>query len=86
MDPPARFNLPKDLRYSKSVPKKGSSSPIIWGKHIYLTGEDACIMAFDRETGRLEWNTALKAPAAAGGADDDASQPARTGGQILCVG
>ena len=79
VDPPARFNLPKDLRYSKSVPKKGSSSPIIWGKHIYLTGEDACVMAFDRETGRLEWNTALKVPAAAGEPDDDAFQPAPMG-------
>ena len=79
VDPPARFNLPKDLRYSKSVPKKGSSSPIIWGKRIYLTGEGACIMAFDRETGRLEWNTALKVPAAAGEPDDDASQPAPMG-------
>ncbi len=60
-DPPTELDLAKDTRFSTPVPARGRSSPIVWGNRIYLTGEDACVMAFDRETGTLQWNTTLKA-------------------------
>lgn len=53
----------KDLRFKVDVPARGKSSPIIWGDRIYLSGEGNRIMAFDRASGRLLWNTALAAPA-----------------------
>lgn len=61
-DPPTKFDLAKDRRYSSLVPAGGRSSPIIWGKRLYLTGGDNCIMAFDRETGKLQWKTVLDVP------------------------
>ena len=79
-DPPAKFNLAKDLRYRTKVPKKGDSSPIIWGSRIYLTGGDTSIMAFDRETGRLQWNAMLKVPAADEPDDEEPIPMGKTAG------
>ncbi len=79
-NPPAKLDLARDTRFSTALPARGRSSPIIWGNRIYLTGEDACVMAFDRETGKLQWNTTLKVPGAAGKPDRDEPQPPPLGG------
>jgi len=78
--PPAKLDLAKDTRFSTALPARGRSSPIVWGNRIYLTGEDACVMAFDRETGKLQWNTTLKVPGATGKPDRDEPGPAPLGG------
>ena len=79
VDPPATLDLAKDTRFSTALPARGRSSPIVWGNRIYLTGEDACVMAFDRETGKLQWNTTLKVPGAVSEPDHDEPGPARVG-------
>ncbi len=63
-DPLVTIDPAKNTIYRVAVPASGQSSPIIWGDRIYLTGEDGRVMAFDRPTGKLLWNTQLKAPAA----------------------
>jgi len=62
-DPPSRIDLARDVIYSVAVPARGHSSPIVWGKHIFLTGEGDRIMAFERASGKLLWDTAIKSPA-----------------------
>ncbi len=62
-DPPVQIDLARDLRFKTAVPAKGHSSPVVWGERVYLTGEGDRIMAFDRGSGKLLWNTALDAPA-----------------------
>ena len=61
-DPPVAIDRRKDVRFRVAAPAKGQSSPIIWGDRIYLSGEGNRIMAFERASGKLLWNTALAAP------------------------
>ncbi len=79
-DPPAKFNLAKDTRFKTALPAQGRSSPIVWGERIYLTGGDASVMALDRATGKLQWNTALQVAAAASGPDNEERNPPPLGG------
>lgn len=62
-DPPVQIDLTRDVRFKVAVLAAGQSSPIVWGDRIFLTGEGQRVMAFDRATGRLLWNTELKAGA-----------------------
>jgi len=51
--------------WSVDVPLPGQSSPVVWGDRVFLTGasKERCeVYAFDRVTGRLLWQTAVKAP------------------------
>ena len=77
-DPPAELNLAEQLRWKVAVPAEGNNSPIIWGDRIFLTGKGQRIMAFDRATGKLLWNTAVTAPPAKAG-QEDASDESQAG-------
>ncbi|MCY3018324.1 MAG: PQQ-binding-like beta-propeller repeat protein [Planctomycetota bacterium] len=74
-DPPIKFDLAKDVLFRVDVPAKGHSSPIVWGERIFLTGEGDRVMAFDRASGKLLWNIALKAPVPASIPDDEKFKP-----------
>lgn len=57
---PTRWDVPagRNLRWSIEVPRDGSSSPIVWSNHVFLTGADGGIgelYAFDADTGHLRW-------------------------------
>ena len=49
-----------DYNWKVGLPAQGGSSPVLWGKQIFLTGDDAekksrSILCFDAESGRLLW-------------------------------
>ncbi|MDD4888577.1 MAG: PQQ-binding-like beta-propeller repeat protein [Phycisphaerae bacterium] len=60
-DPPVQIDMKRDVRWKAPVPAAGQGSPIIWGDKVFLTGEGSRVMAFQRATGKLLWNTELKA-------------------------
>jgi outer membrane protein assembly factor BamB len=68
---PRTADLRKAAIYSTAIPAKGHSSPIVWGERIFLTGEGDRIMAFDRASGKLLWNTMLKSADGMSARDDD---------------
>jgi len=48
----------KNILWKSAVAKPGFSSPIVWGNKVFLSGGDERIrrvMAFDTETGNLQW-------------------------------
>ena len=49
-----------DYNWKIDLPVKGSSSPVLWGKEIFLTGDDAeeksrSILCLDANSGRIQW-------------------------------
>ena len=49
-----------DYNWKVDLPVKGSSSPVLWGKQIFLTGDDAekksrSILCLDADSGRILW-------------------------------
>ena len=49
-----------DYNWKIDLPVKGSSSPVLWGKQIFLTGDDAgeksrSILCLDANSGRIQW-------------------------------
>lgn len=49
-----------DYNWQVDLPVQGSSSPVLWGKKIFLTGDDAnsgrrSILCLDVDTGRIQW-------------------------------
>ena len=48
----------RNIRWKTEVPMPGFSSPIVWGKRVFLTGGNKIkrqVMAFDADSGRLLW-------------------------------
>ncbi|MFT5470033.1 MAG: outer membrane protein assembly factor BamB [Verrucomicrobiales bacterium] len=50
----------EDYNWQIDLPVQGSSSPVLWGKQIFLTGDDAengrrSILCIDAESGRILW-------------------------------
>src|ERR1035437_790180 len=48
----------KNIGWKMEVPKKGKSSPVIWGDKIFITGaqEKICeVYCIDKETGKMLW-------------------------------
>ena len=58
--PPVDIDPKTDVLWKSPVPASGHSSPIVWGRRVFLTGEGMRILAFDRLTGKLLWNTQLQ--------------------------
>jgi outer membrane protein assembly factor BamB len=59
---PDRWSDPDNVLWRVNVPGSGNSSPIVWEDRIFLTtaydeGARRSILAFDREDGRLLWET-----------------------------
>jgi len=53
----------KGVLWKKTVPLSGFSSPVVWGKRLFLSGADKNareIYCFDTETGALLWQKAVK--------------------------
>ncbi|MDF1860386.1 MAG: PQQ-binding-like beta-propeller repeat protein [Verrucomicrobiales bacterium] len=50
----------KDYQWKIDLPVQGSSSPVLWGGRIFLTGDDAgngqrSILGIDADSGRIQW-------------------------------
>lgn len=61
---PLPWDAKKDVRWIVDVPGRGHGSPTIAGDSIYLATCDEgqgsqSVLAFDRETGQLKWNTVV---------------------------
>ncbi len=57
-----RWGPTENVLWATDVPGRGNSSPIVWGDHIFLTtardgGKRRSVLAFDRSSGRLLWET-----------------------------
>lgn len=60
--PPTQWDATKNVKWKTPVPGRGHSSPIVVGKHVYLTTADTTkqihsVLAFDRATGKPAWKT-----------------------------
>ncbi len=59
-DPPIAWDgeTGTGIRWKVDVPRPGTSSPVIWGNRLFLTGADATareVYCFDADTGALLW-------------------------------
>jgi len=59
---PDRWSDAENVLWRVEVPGEGNSSPIIWGRRLFLTtayekGTRRSILAFDRDNGRMLWET-----------------------------
>lgn len=53
----------ENIRWKVPIPKRGTSSPIAWGKRVFVTGADEAsrdVYAFEAETGALSWTHEVK--------------------------
>ena len=62
---PDRWSATENVRWRTQVPGSGNSSPIVWRDRIYLTtardgGTRLSLLAFDRFTGKLAWETSAQ--------------------------
>jgi outer membrane protein assembly factor BamB len=58
---PTRWSPTENIAWKTEVPGRGHSSPVLWGKRIFLTSADEkkqqqLILAFDRATGKQLWS------------------------------
>jgi len=69
-----------NIAWKVDVPSAGFSSPVVWGKRVFLSGgdESTCeVMCFDADTGKLLWQKAVPKPE--GSADEKAEVPDQCG-------
>ena len=48
-----------NIKWKIQVPKRGKSSPVIWGDKLFITGSDGLdseVFCIDKETGNIEWS------------------------------
>jgi outer membrane protein assembly factor BamB len=61
-----------NIKWKLQVPKKGQSSPVIWGDKLFITGSDGTeceVYCINKETGNIEWS------ASASGIEGEPSTP-----------
>lgn len=66
---PTSWSATENVVWAAEVPGRGQSSPIVVGSHVYLTSCDEAkgsqaVLAYDRATGRLLWQTEVHASGA----------------------
>jgi outer membrane protein assembly factor BamB len=66
---PLRWSATENIAWKTAVPGTGRSSPIIVGRHVFLTTGEASdesrrVLCFDRDDGALLWNTPVHQGAA----------------------
>lgn len=57
---PTEFSKTKNIKWDVELPGVGSSTPVIWGDHLFLTsanpaGENSVALAYDRKSGKELW-------------------------------
>ena len=58
---PLQWSATDNVAWKTSLPGDASSSPIVWGDHVFVTtatdnGESCRVLALDRRSGRVLWN------------------------------
>ena len=57
-----------NILWKTEVPLPGLSSPVVWGKAVFVTGADetqSSVFRFDADTGALVWSATIKLPGGA---------------------
>jgi outer membrane protein assembly factor BamB len=55
---PLHWSTNENVRWRVSLPERGNSTPIVWGKRVFVTqavGQRRTLMCFDRVNGKLLW-------------------------------
>jgi outer membrane protein assembly factor BamB len=66
VEPPLQWVASDAAAWRARLPGEGSSAPCVWGNGIYLTARrpdtgQIVLLSYDRDTGRLQWQTDLGA-------------------------
>lgn len=85
----------KNIEWKIEIPKKGKSSPVIWGDKIYITGaqDKVCeVYCIDKKSGKILWTGSASdipgEPAALPKVDADAGiavSTVATNGKVICA-
>jgi outer membrane protein assembly factor BamB len=85
----------KNIQWKIEIPKKGKSSPVIWGDKIYITGaqDKTCeVYCIDKKTGKILWTGSASdiqgEPAVLPKVDADAGiavSTVATNGKVICA-
>lgn len=67
-DLPVSWSQTENVKWRVTLPEPGNSTPVIWGNRIFLTQPKQAeglrlLMCFDRATGKLLWQSDVKAEA-----------------------
>ena len=59
---PVKWSAEENIAWKTELPGEGWSSPIVWNNHIFVTtatenGKNCHVIAIDRKTGNILWNT-----------------------------
>ncbi len=60
---PTKWGAKENVKWRVALPERGNSTPIIWGKRIFITqpvGNDRMLFCMDREQGRELWRAGAK--------------------------
>ena len=89
---PLRWSATENVAWKTAIPGDGWSSPIVWGDHVIVTavhdgGASYHVVAFDRASGRLLWDTEVfrQAPGAKDETASSAATPAADGQRVYAV-
>jgi outer membrane protein assembly factor BamB len=63
-DLPVKWSTNENVRWHVDLPGPGNSSPIVWGKRVFLTQSTdkdhrRTVICFDRESGKLLWQSGV---------------------------
>src|SRR5687767_303608 len=87
-NPPTHWNENENVLWKSPVPGRGHSSPTVVGNNIYLATSDPArgsqsVLCFDRENGKLLWQTAVHKEGAESGKHAHANPASST---VACDG
>jgi outer membrane protein assembly factor BamB len=85
----------KNIKWKIQVPKRGKSSPVIWGNKLFVTGADGAlceVYCINKNTGEIEWSASGSGiqgePSILPETDNDAgiaASTAATDGESVCA-
>jgi outer membrane protein assembly factor BamB len=62
---PTKWSATENVRWKMALPEPGNSTPVVWGKHIFITQPLAkekkrTLMCLDRKNGKLLWQKSVR--------------------------
>jgi outer membrane protein assembly factor BamB len=87
---PAVFSETKNLAWKLSLPGRGSSTPAIWGDHIFLTGAEGndlslwCISTAGKMLWKRTVGAVVRSDIKKGEGNDASSSPSTDGKHVFC--
>jgi outer membrane protein assembly factor BamB len=91
-DVPVQWSEKENIRWKISIPGKGHSSPVVWGKRLFLQtsaadGKDRALVCVDTDKGEILWTKSVLAHASATNQYNSlaSSTPATDGERVYCL-